>query len=307
MNSPEVKPDSYAFAGLPEQQLCCCEACKAINLPFSNYCCTCGLPLESGALDRETRADVERLVKEARQVAGDGPVWAEAGASFQSRIHQQTISLWPAGLASPYFAADPWSGLGSLEDASVLLIERLDGPLASVVPFLETVASSSRRLIVVTGFVERELLATFVINHLKNTLQIMVLLLSPPPVTHPVLLADLASVLRGKVVERGRLERTAATTLPVVRSLHANGDVAWAAGLPDLQSPPALVGDPGVVLIRRRIYGQSCARIELGANSRAALETRRRYACRLLRSAQIPSVLPPTHLTIGPSSGVQAD
>lgn len=303
MTSPVLMTEGPERAGLPEQGLALCEACKAVNLPGSNYCCLCGLPLPGGALDAETRAEVEALVTQARQLASGGPVWAEAGDSFHSRVHAETVSLWPATLGSPNFQSDPWAGLGSVENACVLLIERLTGPVAAVVPLLETVVKAGKSLVVVTGAIDDDVLATFVVNHVRGTLRSLVLVLSPPAETHPALLGDLAAVLRGKVVERSRLEKATAGGLPSVREVFAGGECAWACDVSPLP-PPALEGDPAVSAARRAIYGRPAARIEIGANSRAGIEMRRRYACRLLRS---PAVERSGQVTAAPSRRVRAD
>ncbi len=282
MTAPVLLTELSPATGLPEQGLVLCEACKAVNLPGSNYCCICGLTLPGGSLDAVTRAEVESLVEEACRLADGGPVWAEAGESFQSRVHTVTMSRWPAALANPNFVTDPWSGLGTLENAAVLLIDRLEGSPKAMLPLLETIATGSRPLLVVTGFIDPDILATLTVNHLRNTLRSLVLLLSLPGETHPLLLADLAAVLRGKVVERSRLEKTVAGSLPTLRTVYAGHSAAWACDLPAVPVPP-LEGDPVVVAARRGIHAGTGACIEIGANSRADIESRRRYACRLLR------------------------
>lgn len=303
MTSALLITESGSMAGLPEQRLVLCDPCKAINLPGSNYCCQCGLPLPGGALDPQTRSEVERLVQEARRTAEAGPVWVVAGPRFQSRIEAETVSLWPATLAAPQFISDPWSGLGKAENATVLLIERLDGPISSLVPLLESLAQTGKTLVVVTGYIDPDLLATLTVNHVRNVLKSLVLLLTLPRESHPVLLADMASVLRGKVIERVRLDKVRAAALPVVRQIYAGETLTWACEVAP-QELPELEGAPAVVAARRGIYSQKAARLEIGAGSRGGIEAQCRYACRLLREAGCVVSPRSPHLMTPPSQGV---
>jgi hypothetical protein len=287
MTWPVILPEKPAGPGLPEQGLGVCEACQAVNLPGSNYCCVCGLPLLGGALDATTRAEVEELVRQARQAAPQGPVWAEAGHGFQSRVVAGAMSRWPAALASPHFVTDPWAGVGHFQHARVLLIERLDGPLTTLLPLLESVAALQQILVVVSGPVSGEILTTLTVNNLQGKLRTMALVLTLPESAHPVVLGDIAAVLRTKVVAAKALPKTKADALPVVPDVVANEACAWAVGTASLPLPP-LQGEPAVAAARRAIYECAGVRIEIGANSRADIETRRRYACKLLREAASP-------------------
>jgi hypothetical protein len=304
MSWPVTLPERRTGPGLPEQGLSACEACEAINLPGSNYCCACGLPLPGGALDATTRAEIEELVRQAREGASGGPISAEEGASFRSRVLIGTVSCWPAALASPQFITDAWAGVANFQHARVLLIERLDMPLGTLLPLLESVANLQQILVLVSGQFSGEILTTLTANAIRNTLRTMPLVLTLPAASHPVLLGDIAAVLRTKVVLAKALPKLKADALPTVPAILADESRSWAVGI-SAPAMPALEGDPAVVAARRNIYEQAGARIELGANSRSTIETRRRYACKLLRE-EPPAARPtPTGLVAAPGQEIR--
>jgi hypothetical protein len=303
MSWPVTLPDSWKGPGLREQGLTVCEACTAINLPASNYCCACGIPLPGGELDTATRTDIEQLVRDARLVAPSGPIWAEEGQAFHSRALAGTLSYWPAALASPQFISDVWAGLANFQHARVLLVERLEGPITTLYPLIESAMTQQQILVIVTGKITGEMLTMLVVNHLQGRFRCMALVLTLPAASHPVLLSDIAAMLRTKVVLAKALPKTKVDVLPVAPSILADERSAWAVGLTQLPVP-ALEGDPAVVAARRAIYERTGVRIEMGANSRSGIECRRRYACRVLRQEPQPATTP-TGVTAAPSEDVR--
>src|SRR5207247_200087 len=127
-------------------------------------------------------------------------VWTEEGQSFQSRVLAGTVSYWPAALASPHFVTDAWAGLSNFQHARVLLIERLDGPLTTLLPLMESAAAQQQILVIVTGELSGEILTTLTVNHVQGRFRSLPLVLTLPAAAHPVLLADIAAVLRTKPV-----------------------------------------------------------------------------------------------------------
>jgi len=281
----------------PDQGLLTCYACQAMNLPRSVYCCWCGLPLAGGPLDPATRAEVEQLVDSA----GPGPatpVVVVEGQGFQSRCLEVTFSVWPAVLASPDQITDLWQGLAVHAGARVLLCAKLDVSTRQLVPLLESVAAERKPLVIVTGLIGSDALATLVVNHVQQKLPNAVLTLTPPEQTHGVLLADLARVLQTNVVVLEKLERQKAANLPLVKEIFA-GTRQSLASLSAYTDIPHLPGTPELSALRRQIYGVPGKRIEIGANSRAGIQTRVRYASQYLQAlldgkAATSSAIPPS-------------
>jgi chaperonin GroEL len=76
------------------------------------------------------------------------------------------------GYISPYFASNMETMEASLEDAYILIHEKKISNLQDLLPLLQSVAKSSKPLLIIAEDVEGEALATLVVNRLRGTLQI---------------------------------------------------------------------------------------------------------------------------------------
>ena len=147
--------------------------------------------------------DVRRRVPDSRYI------WCSAADGFETTVAQrQGIVL--GGAWSPHFLRDKWSGWWEipwtvvLRNPSIVRIERAVTSFTEWVPVMEAVAQAGEALLVVTTEISTELLHTFIVNSLKETLSCCVIrpadnlsgwgvstlsaswdfVSSPPPTTH---------------------------------------------------------------------------------------------------------------------------
>jgi hypothetical protein len=224
---------------------------------------------------------VEELMRSATALDPTAPVLLAEGNTFNSRCLLETVSLWPAALATTDFVNDPWQRQALLPHARVLVIDAIQLPIKDWIPLLESVASANQPLVVVSGGYANDVLATLRMNNTRGTLRCAALCLRAPDETHGLLLQDIARVLRTSVVPAPKLARTDAGSLPLVQEVRANRSRAVACGLAPV-AEPSLQGDTTLVAQRKDIYGRQAVRLVFGENSRASMQARVRYAARLL-------------------------
>jgi hypothetical protein len=290
--------------GLPDQGLLPCDLCGAINLPNSYYCCRCGEPLAGGPLDPSTRREVEELLRQAIALEPSAPILVTAGNTINSHVHLETVSLWPASLASTAFVNDVWQRQGLLQHARVLVIDADSSQVNDWLPFLETVAQASQPLVVVAGGYPSEVQAMLAINHGHGVIRCAALQLNPPAETHRLLLQDIARALGTSVLPASKVARTDPRQLPLVPEIRANVTCTIACGLA-VVVPPSLERDGALSAQRMAIYGRQAVRVALGEKSRASMEARVRYAARLLAGLALPRPESETRIAPGerPASG----
>jgi hypothetical protein len=281
---PSTGGGPAAPAHVPEQGLLTCDLCRAINLPNSCYCCLCGEPLAGGPLDPTTRREVEELLRAAVALDPTAPVLMDGGDTFNPRCYLETVSLWPAALATPDFVNDPWQRQSLLQDARVLVTDAAQSRVKDWLPLLEAVAQASEPLVVVAGKLANEVLATLAVNNNRGTLRCAALLLTVPADAHALLLQDVARALRTNVVTAAKLASTAVGRLPQAPEIRANLAYTIARGLAT-PAPPTFQGDSPLGAQRKGIYGRQAVCLHMGVNSRASLQARIRYAARLLATA----------------------
>ena len=127
--------------------------------------------------------DLLTLISEARRlVPDDRHIWCSASETFESRITQRR-GLLIGGALSPHFLHDtttmwwdvPWTV--RLRNCRVLVCDKAaHEPLTAWLPLMESVAGAREALLVVTETIGSELLSTFIVNALKGTLSVCVVL-----------------------------------------------------------------------------------------------------------------------------------
>ncbi len=105
------------------------------------------------------------------------------------------------GYASPYFVTNPERMEAEMKDAQVLITDKKISSVQEILPLLEKVAQSGRReLVIVADEIEGEALATFIVNRLKGTFNVLAVKAPGYGDRKKEMLADIAVVLGGQVI-----------------------------------------------------------------------------------------------------------
>ncbi len=105
------------------------------------------------------------------KVGKDGTITVEEAKTIETTLDVVEGMQFDKGYLSPYFSTNSDSMECQLEDAYVLINEKKISSLQDLLPLLQSVAKSSRPLLIIAEDVEGEALATLVVNRLRGTLQ----------------------------------------------------------------------------------------------------------------------------------------
>jgi len=105
------------------------------------------------------------------------------------------------GYISPYMVTDPNTMEASYKDAKILITDKKISSIQEVLPLLEKLAQSGQKeLVIIAEDVEGEALATFVVNKLRGTLNVLAVKAPAFGDRRKEMLNDIAVLTGGKVI-----------------------------------------------------------------------------------------------------------
>lgn len=111
------------------------------------------------------------IVAEALGQAGEGGlVDVELGSALHDEIEAVEGMRWAQGYRSPYFMTDSTRKLAELEDAYVLVYDRVINDFTELLPALELVRRRKGSLLVVAENIAEEALPGLLLNHIRKNL-----------------------------------------------------------------------------------------------------------------------------------------
>lgn len=113
--------------------------------------------------------NIGALIAEAMEKVGkDGVITVEEGKSLGTNLEVVEGMQFDRGYLSAYMATDPEKMEAVLENPYILLTDRKISNIQELLPLLEQVIQTGRKLVIVADDVEGEALATLVVNKLKG-------------------------------------------------------------------------------------------------------------------------------------------
>jgi chaperonin GroEL len=106
------------------------------------------------------------------KVGKDGTITVEEAKSIETTLDVVEGMQFDKGYLSPYFVTSAETMETVLEDCYILNYEKKISSLNDMLPLLQSVAKTSKPLLIIAEDVEGEALATLVVNKLRGTLQI---------------------------------------------------------------------------------------------------------------------------------------
>ena len=114
---------------------------------------------------------IGEIVAEALTLAGEGGlVDVELGAALQDELDCVEGMRWEQGYRSPYFMTDSTRKTAELENAYVLVYDRVINEFSELVPVLELVRQRNGALLVVAENIVEEALPGLLLNHIRKNL-----------------------------------------------------------------------------------------------------------------------------------------
>lgn len=140
------------------------------------------------------------------RVGKDGVVTVEEGKGIRFETEYVEGMKFDRGYISPYFITDAEKMEASIDDPYILITDKKLSAVSDLLPCLEKVSAISKNIIIISEDVEREALATLVVNKLKGILNCLAAKAPGFGDRRKALLEDVAILTGGTVIteEKGR-------------------------------------------------------------------------------------------------------
>lgn len=112
------------------------------------------------------------VVEAIEKIGKDGPIVIEEGREIETVVNVVEGMQFDQGYLSPYFITDYGERTAVLDRPYILAYDGRIDSVKAVVPLLEKVAKQGRAVLVIAGDLNGEVLATLVVNKLKNVIKI---------------------------------------------------------------------------------------------------------------------------------------
>jgi len=140
------------------------------------------------------------------RVGKDGVVTVEEGKGIRFETEYVEGMKFDRGYISPYFINDAEKMEVVIEDPYILITDKKLSAVSDLLPALEKVSATSKNIVIIGEDIEKEALATLVVNKLRGTLNCLAVKAPGFGDRRKAMLEDMAILTGGQVIteEKGR-------------------------------------------------------------------------------------------------------
>ena len=150
------------------------------------------------ANDKEIGESIARAITE---VGKDGVITVEEGQTFGIDIETVKGMRFDKGYVSPYMNTSAERMEAEYEDAAILITDKKISSVQDILPLLEKVAQGGRKdIVVIAEDVDGEALATFIVNKLRGTFNVLAVKAPGFGDRRKDMLKDIAVLSGGRVI-----------------------------------------------------------------------------------------------------------
>ena len=154
-----------------------------------------------GTISANGDTAIGKIIADAMAKVGeDGPITLEESKSMDTSLEVKEGMLFDKGYLSPYFVTNAEAMDVTMEDPYILLFEKKISNLQDMLPLLQSVAKSSKPLMIIAEDVEGEALATLVVNKLRGTLNVCAVKAPGFGDRRKAMMEDIAILTAGKFI-----------------------------------------------------------------------------------------------------------
>lgn len=154
-----------------------------------------------GAISAGNDEEVGSMIAQAMDKVGkEGVISLEEGKSMTTELEITEGMRFDKGYISPYFATDTERMEAILEEPFILLTDKKITLVQDLVPVLEQVARAGRPLLIIAEDIEKEALATLVVNRLRGVLNVAAVKAPGFGDRRKAMLEDMAVLTGGQVI-----------------------------------------------------------------------------------------------------------
>ncbi|NJM97553.1 MAG: chaperonin GroEL [Phormidesmis sp. RL_2_1] len=154
-----------------------------------------------GSISAGNDPEVGAMIASAMEKVGrEGVISLEEGKSMTTELEITEGMRFDKGYISPYFVTDTERMEAVFDDPKVLITDKKIGLVQDLVPVLEQVARSGSPLVIISEDIEKEALATLVVNRLRGVLNVAAIKAPGFGDRRKAMLEDIAVLTGGTVI-----------------------------------------------------------------------------------------------------------
>jgi chaperonin GroEL len=173
--------------------------------------------------------EIGKIIAEAMESVGkDGVITVEEGQAFGVEKEVVEGMQFDKGYISPYMITDGDSMKAEMNDVSILITDKKISSVEEIVPLLEKLAQSGKKdLVIISEDIDGQALATFVVNKLRGTFNVLGIKAPGFGDRRKAMLEDIAVLTGARVISEEiglKLENTEITDLGSARKIVSTKD-----------------------------------------------------------------------------------
>jgi len=146
-------------------------------------------------------SDIGNLIAEVMEKVGkDGVITVEESKGLDFETEYTEGMQIDRGYLSPYFVTNPERMEAEMDDPFILITDKKISAIADILPALEKVAAARSPLVIMAEDVDKEALATLVVNKLRGTLNVLAVKAPGFGDRRKEMLRDIAVLTGGQVI-----------------------------------------------------------------------------------------------------------
>ena len=181
-----------------------------------------------GTISAGNDEEVGKMIADAMDKVGkEGVISLEEGKSMETELEVTEGMRFDKGYISPYFATDTERMEAVLDEPYILLTDKKIGLVQDLVPVLEQIARTGKPLLIIAEDIEKEALATLVVNRLRGVLNVAAVKAPGFGDRRKAMIEDMAVLTTGQLIteDQGlKLENAKLEMLGTARRVTINKD-----------------------------------------------------------------------------------
>ncbi|MCG6135809.1 MULTISPECIES: chaperonin GroEL [Nostocaceae] len=181
-----------------------------------------------GSISAGNDEEVGQMIAQAMDKVGkEGVISLEEGKSMTTELEITEGMRFEKGYISPYFATDAERMEAIFDEPFLLLTDKKIALVQDLVPVLEQVARAGRPLVIIAEDIEKEALATLVVNRLRGVLNVAAVKAPGFGDRRKAMLEDIAVLTGGQLITEDaglKLENTKLESLGKARRITITKD-----------------------------------------------------------------------------------
>ena len=144
---------------------------------------------------------IGRLIAEAMEkVSADGVITIEESKTAETYSEVVEGMMFDRGYITPYMVTDTEKMEAVVDDAYLLITDKKISVIADILPLLEQLVQSGKKLVIIAEDVEGEALSTLIVNRLRGTLNVVCVKAPGFGDRRKEMLQDIAILTGGQVI-----------------------------------------------------------------------------------------------------------